>query len=267
MKQQSQIILWLLLAATAAVDAVAIQWLRESGTMSQAVFLYDAMVTAQLSIVCIWCVLGTDRTWAAWIAAIAAVSGVSIVNARILELSLAEAAGIYGSYFVLLGVVLWALKRTRFWRQLVGTEGSATWQYSLSHLLIAMTVLALLIGALRGSSLLLDSADSWKSFVVLTIGDVLLATSTLVVWLWTSWRPQWWPRLAAVLVPAMAIGALEALLAFSGALGEDYANVQAYSPFGMVAYTLIASGTIFIYLELAPLILRTRPATSLPPIE
>ena len=242
------------MAATAAVDAVATTWLVEGGMESQAAFLYDALVTGQTSVVCMWCVFGARCAWAAWMVAVSTVGIVSLLNTRVVDLTFAEAYGIYGSFLALLALTLWLLKQTAFWRQLAGMEAGNRWQYSMSHLLGAMTVVALVIVGLRGSVLLLSTADSWKSFVMLTLGDVALATSVLLVWLWTSWQPQWWPRLAAVLLPALAIGALETGLALAGTLGRDYAAVQADSPLGMVAYALVASLVIFVYLELAPIV-------------
>jgi hypothetical protein len=255
-KTPPRILFWLLLAATAAVDAVAIMWLVEGGIKSQAVFLYDALETGQVSVVAMWCLFGARKPWAAWAAALLTVGVVSLLETRVAELSFAEACGIYGSFFSLLALTLWLLKQTSFWRQLAGSDVSNRWQYSLSHLLAAMTVIALVIVALRGSELLIDSEDMWKSYAMLTIGDVALATSVLIVWLWTSWQPHWWPRLAAAFLPALAIGALETSLALSGGLGEDFATLQTYSPFGMIAYTLIASLVIFAYMELAPIVRR-----------
>ncbi len=264
MKTPPRILFWLLLAATAAVDAVAIMWMMEGGTESQAAFLYDALVTAQLSVVTMWGVFGARNASTALVAAVLAVGVVSLLEPRFAELSLAEAGGIYGSFVSLLALVLWLLKQTSFWRQLVGSDESNQWQYSMSHMLAAMTVVALVIVALRGSELLLESEDLWKSLVMLTIGDVALATSVLIVWLWTSWQPYWWPRLAAAFLPALAIGALETSLALVGVLGDEYTAIQAYSPFGMVANTLIASLVIFAYLELAPIVRRGSRTVSMP---
>ncbi|MEX2091450.1 MAG: hypothetical protein WD971_02175 [Pirellulales bacterium] len=264
MKQQSQILFWLLLAATAAVDIVAITWLLEAGPESRAAFLYDALVTGQLAVVALWGVFGARRSWAAWCAALAAVGVAGALTARLAQLSLAESCGIHGSSVALLAATLWVLKRTPIWQRLAGKASAAGWQYSMGHLLAAMTIIALLIAALRGSVLLLNSGESWKFFVTLTLGDVVLATSIAFIWLWTSWFPRWWPRLAAVLLPALAVGALEAGLAMSGLLGPDVAQLQEYSPFDLVAYTLMASIVIFAYLELAPIIRRDQRAVATP---
>jgi hypothetical protein len=264
MKSPPGILFWLLVAATAAVDVVAIAWLVEGGPSSQAVFLYDGLVTGQLSVVCIWSVLGSKHMWTAWAAALMALGAAVALNVRVVELSLAEACGIYGTFVALLVLSLWTLEHLKFWRQIAGSVPGAAWQYSTFHLLAAMTIVALLIVALRGSSLLMTSEVSWQSFAMLTIGDVVLAVATLVVWQWSTWQTLWWPRLAAVCVPALAIGALEISLALSGALGDYYEAVQVYSPFGMVAYTLVVSIVIFAYLELAPIVDRPRVSPAPP---
>ena len=265
MKQHSPIIFWLLLAATVAVDAVAITWILEAGPTSRASFLYEALVTGQLAVVCLWGAFAARRIWMAWLVTLIAAGIAGVLTARVAELSLVEACGIHGIYVALLAATLWVLKRTPAWRRLTGDANPAVWQYSLGHLLAAMTVVALLIGALRGSVLLASGDDIWRYVVLLTLGDVVLVAATVFVWLWASWLPYWWPRLGAVFAPALAVGALEIVLAASGALGSSFENSQATDALSLVAYTLTTSLVIFVYLELAPLVERGQRAENTPP--
>ncbi len=264
MKQHSPLLFWLLLAATISVDAVVISWMLEAGPTSRASFLYDALVTGQLAVVCLWGAFAARRIWSAWIVTLLAVGVAGMLTARVAELSFAEACGIHGIFVALLGATLWVLKRTPAWRRLVGETNPVVWQYSLGHLLAAMTVVALLIGALRGSVLLTGAADSWRFIVLLTLGDIVLVAATVFVWLWASWLPHWWPRLGAALAPALAVGLVEIALAVSGSLGTAFENPQETDPLSIVAYTLLTSLLIFACLELAPILSRNCGADSLP---
>ncbi len=251
MKQQSQILFWLLLAATAAVDVVAITWLLRAGPESRASFLYDALVSSQLALVCLWAVFTARHMFWAWSGTIAAVLIASQATARLIGLSFSEACGIYGSYAAMLAAVLWILKRTAAWRRLTGTNAAA-WQYSMGHLLAAMTLIAVLIATLRGSELLTGAADLWKFLTVLTVADVALTVATIV--LWASQRPLLL-RLARALAVAGAIGGFEIFVAL-------LLRQESTVPF--MAYTIIMSLVIFVWLELVPIICRDRRVESPP---
>jgi hypothetical protein len=251
-KQQSQILFWLLLAATASLDAIAIAWLLEAGPESRASFLYDALVSSQLALVCLWAVFTARQLLWAWCGTIAAVSMASQVTARLIGLSFSESCGIYGGYAAMLAAVLWILKRTTAWRRLTGTNATA-WQYSMGHLLAAMTLIAVLVATLQGSELLTGAADLWKFLTALTVGDVALAVATTV--LWASQRPLLL-RLARACAVAGAIGGFEI---FAALLLRQESTV----PF--IAYTIIMSLVIFAWLELVPIIRRDQRVESASP--
>ena len=179
MKQQSQILFWLLLAATAAVDIVAITWLLQAGPESRAAFLYDALVAGQFAVVCIWAAFAARRTWSAWIGVTVAVLVSTAVDVRVTQLSVAEAFGIYGSFAAALMAALWTLQRTSRWKRLSGIDSPA-WQFSIGQLLAVMTLVALLITSLRGSDLLFGKIDVWRFLLALTICDVLVVVLTIV---------------------------------------------------------------------------------------
>lgn len=252
MKQQSHTLFWLLLAATAAVDVVAVTWLLRAGPESRASFLYDALVSSQLALVCLWAVFTARQVLWAWCGTIAAVLMASQVTARLIGLSFSEACGIYGGYAAMLAAVLWILKRTSVWRRLTGANAAA-WQYSMGHLLAAMTLIAILVATLRGSELLTGAADLWKFLTVLTVGDVALAVATTI--LWASQRPLLL-RLARACAVAGAIGGFEIFVAL-------LLRQESTVPF--VAYTIIMSLVIFAWLELVPIIRRDRRAESTSP--
>lgn len=256
MKTHSPILVGLLLAATAAVDAVVVASLFEAGQMSRVSFVYDALIIGQLSAVSAWAVLGARRAWMGGLAVLAAVGSAGLLLSKVADLSLAEACGIYGSFVAMLVVALWIIKQTPLWRRLTKSGDEVTWQFSLGHLMLAMTAVAVLITALRGSLLLFEAGDSWKFLVSLTLADVILVVATIVIWAWASWLPHWWPRLGAAIAPAFVVGGVNTALMRSGLLGPETATLQQQAPFDLIAYALMVSLVIFVYLEIAPLIAR-----------
>jgi hypothetical protein len=264
-KQHSPTLFWLLVAATIAVDAVVVRWMVQAGPMSKTAFLYDALVTGQLGVVCLWGAFAARHAWLAWIAELSAVGIAGGLTAWVAKLSIAEACGIHGLYVATLATAFWILKRIPAWRRLAGEADPAVWQYSIGHLLAAMTVVALLFGALRGSVLLTSAYDSWRFVVLLTLGDVVLVTATVFVWLWAAWLPNWWPRVGAAFAPALVVGGIEAALASIGALGSSFENPQLRNSLDLVAYTLATSLVIFLFLEIAPIVDRCQRADKTPP--
>ncbi len=73
MNQRPQINFWLLLAATAAVDAVAIAWILDAGSASLAAYLFDALLAGQLAVVCVWAVFRSPGKMWSLVAATVAV--------------------------------------------------------------------------------------------------------------------------------------------------------------------------------------------------
>jgi hypothetical protein len=255
-KTHSPIVVGLLLAATAAVDVVVAKSLVNAGQMSRVSFVFDALIVGQLSAVSAWAVLGARRAWMGGLAVLTAVGAAGLLLARVAELSIAEACGIYGSLVAILVVVLWAIKQTPLWRRLTNSGSAEVWQFSLVHLMLAMTAVAVLITALRGSLLLFEAGDSWKFLVSLTLADVILVVTTILTWTWASWLPHWWPRLGAAIAPAFVVGGVNTALMRSGLLGAETAALQRQAPFDLIAYALMVSVVIFVYLEIAPLIAR-----------
>src|SRR3972149_3188012 len=181
MPQRSPIICWLLLSATLAVDAVAIMWLSIAEEWSFAAYLSAALVSSQLALVSLWGVFAARRALWGWIGAIAAVLAVTQPMVRLAGLWFAGACGIYGGYVAMLAAALWILKRTAYWRRLTGAP-PVVWQYSLGHLLAVMTLVAVLIGSLRSSALLVGAPEAWRFFTMLTVGDVLVTLVTTIFW-------------------------------------------------------------------------------------
>jgi hypothetical protein len=249
---------WLLVVATLAVNAVAVRWLSLVGELSIAAYFYEALISGQLAIVCLWSMFSARRALWGWIGAVAAVLAAALTTVYATQLSFVEACGVYGGYVTALAAALWVLKRTAFWRRLCGA-GRTEWKYSMAILLAVMTLIAVLITSLRNSQLVSSASELWKFFAAMTLGDVILAVATTIIWAWTrerQWLPHWWPRLGVVWGFAGILGVIEHVCAVSGILGVDVATtLHRRAPAAeFVAYTLAMSLVIFVWLELAPIV-------------
>jgi hypothetical protein len=204
MSQRSPAIFWLLLAATIAVNAVVFSRV-PSVTFPAPFYLEiacDALIVSQLNLVCIWSVLSSKRIrWlpallapvaAAFVASIFSVVPINFVDE--FKLSLAE----YGLEAAVLVVALWIFRGTHFWRRRTGAEHE--WKYSVAQLLVAMTVVAVLIMAMRDGPFF---GDTTFLNIAFTSSMAILAIWSVFVW---STSLHWPTRLAAVLGLALVFG-------------------------------------------------------------
>ena len=263
MKQQSQILFWLLLAATIAVDSVAIAWIREAGPLSLAAYLFEALVIGQLAVVCVWAVFRSPGkiwsllavTFAVLVCAVLDVVCDGSATAR-------ELVGIYAVFAASLVGTLWILRRSAPWRRITG-DSSIVWQFSIGQVLVVTTLVALVITALRGSELL-QEYELWRLLVALTICDVLLVVATMLAWAVPS---NVFFRLAGACLAAAAIGVLLAVAATAGILGQNTQTTLTQDRIPIVAYAIVISLTLFAWLEFGSIVRHKQPATSVPPIE
>ena len=141
---------------------------------------------------------------------------------------------------------------------------TAAWQYSIRSPAGGDDAsIALLFGALRSSTLAHRAPTTpGGTSSLLTLGDVVLVTSIVLVWQWASWlaviggrgsrlcscrRLQWEPA--------------RSRLRCLGLLGRDLQYAHAtWTGSASLAYTLVASAVVFAYLELTP-ILGRQPET------
>src|SRR5262245_50769031 len=130
MKNGSNVIFWLLFAATAAVDAIAIYWMHEARTGHYQGVLYDALASSQVSLAAVWAVLGTRHKGVAAIILGIAAAVAAALTAWLVEMDIREWLAFYGAFVTLLVILLWAFKHTAWWRRAVPHEG-AVWQFSV----------------------------------------------------------------------------------------------------------------------------------------
>jgi hypothetical protein len=199
MRFHSPVIFWLLLTATICVDAVLVTSLAADGYPApvRLIVAFHALVIAQLSIVCIWSVMSAVQTLVTrgvlLLAPIVAafVTAVLIDKPMALRESLPNHVAHLGLHVALLAISLWLLQRTRFWQRCTGFSHDL--RYSVFHLLIAMTLVAVLAVAMRSSSLL--GADGWANAAFM-LSSVAIALASVMFWV-MPWH--WLLRLAATL--------------------------------------------------------------------
>lgn len=255
MKSHSKILFWLLVAATLAVDAVAIAWLVEDGPMSRAAYLFDALVTGQLAVVCIWGVFAARRMWSSLLAI-----GIAVMTSTALEvwaawMSARESFGGYASLAAALVAALWILKQTPLWRKLAPRSPSG-WQFSVGQVLVVMTLVALLLASLRKSELVSDP-DQWKFLAAVVICNVLLVLACVLS---SAWMRTWWLRLAFDCAVAILLGVCLTFAASAGWLGQLMTLHFNQEVIPNTAYMVVISLVLFAWLELAPILPNLRRA-------
>ena len=219
MPQRSPVIFWLLLAATVAIDAVVFAWMVLEPYPKFAAVAYDALVVGQLSVICIWSALTLAKTFWVRVAPLVAALLASVAMGMFGVPPRATSwLAYYGLHTALLLAAMWLFARTSFWR---GRSGNlAKWRYSLAHLLVAMTVVAVLAAAMRGSELF--DREGWINLAFI-LWSVILAVVSVVCW---SLSGHWLLRLAGVLGLALLFGVglsvFEVLPVFPFIIGSHY---------------------------------------------
>jgi len=199
MNQRSRItIVWLLLAATLSVDIVMLSRSRLIEFSLYNFLLYFALITGQLSVVCIWSALRPTVSWWSRVAPVIA----TLLCAATMRLFGSEFGALrflpfFGLQVAMLLALLWVFRRSKYWHRRSGIR--TEWQFSIAQLLFVMLIVALLSISLRYSDILNDEP---------TVNLLFLANSALLslgaTFLW-SLRLHWLLRLASVTGIAIAI--------------------------------------------------------------
>jgi hypothetical protein len=229
MGRSRSVIFWLLLAATICIDVAAFSGARSSSTAAYVggdflgAVICDALLASQLSVVCVWAALGTNRLL--WVPVVAALLA-GVVTAVLFDSPSETFASSFHMYLSVYGLEaatllagLWIIRGTHYWRQ--RTDRSA-WQFSVANLLLVMTAAAVLATTLRTGPF--TDEEKWTNlgFALSVIGMSLAST----IWWSLSWH--WLLRFAATLGTALALGCLfsyfTAELGASGAyaIGSHY---------------------------------------------
>jgi hypothetical protein len=206
--QPHRSIFWLLLAATVCIDAVAFsqtQRTASAASLPADIFIRvvcDALITSQMSIICIWAALAFRKVlWlpvlvaaltAAFIAVVFRDSSQTLWDAWRLYLSM------YGLEAALLLAALWLLRGSSFWQRRTGVAGR--WRFSLANLLVVMAIVAVLMSVLRTGPFADES--KWLN-IGFACSVVAMAGTTAVVW---SFPWHWFLRFATTTGIALVLG-------------------------------------------------------------
>src|SRR3954447_22912186 len=129
MLQRSPIIFWLILAATISVDAAAFSWAELGPRDSYGFIAFDALMLSQISVVCIWTGLRSEKSvWTCFNPFLAVVVA-SLLCGMFSETHFIGTVGEVwskrvsvqlvneGLHAALLLAMLWLFKRTAFWKR------------------------------------------------------------------------------------------------------------------------------------------------------
>jgi hypothetical protein len=261
MSQRSPLIFWLLLAATISVDAVAFTWAEAAHVHADHGFIaFEALLLSQISVVCIWSSLNSEKSIWTRLSPFLAVVLTSLIWGLFSEAHFVGKVGEgwtrrvivqlvnQGLHAALLLAMLWLLKRTALWKRRV--DRAAGWQFSITDLLTVMTVVAALGVGMRFTGVY-DDLDwlGWAEIVFLC-GSAVLATSAVLIW--TLWQTPWVLRASGVFAVAIGLAAL-VLLAEPRPPG---------SWIGVAANFLIQAPVLIAWLAWAPLLPQAHLATS-----
>jgi hypothetical protein len=221
MLQRSPLIFWLLVAATVSLDAIAASLLasQEATTFIYAPLALHALILAQLGVVCIWSETQLAASFWSRAAPLIATVAAALISALIdastdPRESIRSNFAMHGLYAALLIALLWLLQRTAFWRRRTGMAREL--QYSVAHLLVGTTVIAILAAAMRNSPFLGDELVVNIAFV---FSSVALAIANTFIWS-VAWH--WLLRLAAGLGVAILLGMTFPLLAVTYTEMSDF---------------------------------------------
>ncbi len=193
MSQRSIILFWLVAANICAI-AIGASWSQSASGHGD--LLFFALLSAQVSVVCIWCGLNSQMGWRRYLFPVIAVLVASLVFGAI-----DVGIDFFVLYYALQGTMvfasLWLLRRSRYWRRLTGAVVS--WQFSIAQLFVLMTVVAVLISLLRAS---LSFGEEPFLIAMLLVSSVMLAVTAVIIW--TIGVP-WFLRLALICVTAVVL--------------------------------------------------------------
>ena len=242
MPRRSPLIFWLLLATTLVVDIAVISRVA-SETFPAPFYLQmadDALIASQLSVICIWAVLSSNKI--RWVPALLAPVVAALVATTFSDdpVNFADefklCLSICGLVAAMLVVMLWIFRGTNYWRRRAGVE--IRWRYSVAQLLIAMTVVACLAVAMRSGPFHGDTAAS----------DILFVSSIAILAMWSAivWSSSlhWFIRLGAVLGLALLIST------FFGPISDFEPTVSIELGFYFVIQAIVLSA----WLALGPIL-------------
>lgn len=204
MKRHAPILVWLLLAATLAVDVVGYSRVEKQPGPTLAVVGFDALMVGQLSVACIWSALAARTVFGAIVVPAFGIAA-TVLAISCSGLTWQSMLPYYALHVALLWSALKLLERTPYWQRWSGR--TTRWRFSVFQLLVVMTVVAVLTAS-TGQSQFFRRGGGWLNLAFMA-GSLCLALVAVVCW---SLPIHWLLRLAGVLACAVAFGGAFTLL-------------------------------------------------------
>ncbi len=183
MPRPSPINFWLLLAATICVDAIAMVWKYAEGRGERAESFFIALVFGQLSALCVWALFSSRQQLTRFFVPVGFAVAAALWTALTFppamphvpgeQIALAY-SGLWLTHAAGLMALVWVLKRTTYGRRWGDPVEVGLWQFSMKHLLMAMTTFAVLVFVLRSSEMIRD-VWLWVAIVIVNNTGVALA--------------------------------------------------------------------------------------------
>jgi hypothetical protein len=250
MPQRSSVNFWLLLAATICVDAIAMVWKYAEGRAERAESFFIALVFGQLSALGVWALFSSPQQLTRlFVPVVFAVSAalwtaltfpVTAPNIPWQQIALAYSS-LWLTHASGLMTLLWVLKRTTYGRRWGYPVEAGVWHFSMKHLLVAMTIFAVLVFVLRSSAMVRD-AWLWVAIVIVNNTGVALACVLIQS---TPWHV------------GLRVAAIAGLAALLGSL------LYAMNPWpDVIAVNLIHALVLFLWIELGGILPARGPASA-----
>jgi len=242
LSRDSRPLFWLLLAATLLVDAVAVYWLYSDTYRTAADTLLEALSVSQISLLCIWSILGSHRRVLVPLVPFAAAAVVVAAADPLNRLRFADAAAEKGFHVAGIMALLWILKRTPWWQRDISPAARESWRFSLSQLIVVMTFLGVLVAFLGHTD---EPPGLWRDTLPPFIyGYVFLAVGAVLVW---RWVPNAFLRLLLTIAIAFVVAV------------KPVVEVREYW-LSTLSFYLIQAPFLWMWLELGQIITRPKRA-------
>jgi hypothetical protein len=187
MSRRAPVNFWLLLAATICVDAVSMVWKYAEGRAGHAESFFTALVFGHLSALGVWALFSSrqqlTRLFVPVVFAVAAALWTALTfpvtapNVPWEQIALAY-SGLWLTHAAGLMALVWVLKRTTYGRRWGHPVEAGAWQFSMKHLLVAMTTFAVLVFVLRSSAMI---RDAWLGVAIVIVNSTGVALACVLV--------------------------------------------------------------------------------------
>jgi hypothetical protein len=272
MRERSPVNFWILLAATVCVDAVAFSWAEAAPGGSYGFVAFEALVLSQISVVCIWSGLKSEKSMWTRFSPFLAVVLALLVWGMISERHFIGKAGEewsvrmglllvnHGLHAALLLAMFWLLKRTAIWKRRGGL--TAEWQFSIADLLVGMTVVAVLGVGMRLGNWYVDwDWQDWTDIVFIG-GSAVLAMSSVLIW--SLWRTPWILRASGVMGVALGLVAVVMVAEWLAHLGPQRSFPPAAYAVVVATHYLIQALVLMAWLAWGRILPVAEPADAAP---